>query len=90
VQCHSPLVEVLIAVLMLSMGFWAWRARWGKAAAQVQQNFANWFSYYRSREFVAKAALSYVTHDNTTARIGYATINNTNSARITGAPMAAI
>ncbi|MGH8501585.1 MAG: pilus assembly protein [Gammaproteobacteria bacterium] len=62
-------------------------AQWGKTAAQVKQNFANWFSYYRSREFVAKAALSHVIRDNTTARIGYATINNNNGARIRVASM---
>jgi Tfp pilus assembly protein PilV len=48
----------LIAVLMLSIGLLGMASSMGKTAAQVQQNFANWFSYYRSREFVAKAALS--------------------------------
>lgn len=53
----------------------------------MKQNFANWFAYYRSRELTAKAALSHVIRDNTTARIGYATINNNNNARIRVAPM---
>jgi type IV pilus assembly protein PilY1 len=44
--------------------------------AQEIQNFANWFSYYRKRDLIAKAALSTVMEPIETARIGYATINN--------------
>ncbi|UEX78906.1 pilus assembly protein [Spiribacter halobius] len=54
---------------------------------EIQQNFANWFSYYRSREFAAKAGLSRTIRDNTSARIGYATINNNSNNRIPVATM---
>ncbi|HHJ80728.1 MAG TPA: hypothetical protein ENJ65_03750, partial [Candidatus Tenderia electrophaga] len=55
--------------------------------AATQQNFANWFSYHRSREFVAKYALSKAIADITAARVGYGTINNNNNARIPVASM---
>lgn len=55
--------------------------------AATQQNFANWFTYYRKREFAGKAALSHVIENNTTARIGYATINNNASSQIQVASM---
>jgi type IV pilus assembly protein PilY1 len=51
------------------------------------QNFANWFTYYRKREVTAKAALSKVIENNTSARIGYATIHNNARNRIQVAPM---
>ncbi|MET0047834.1 MAG: hypothetical protein ABW066_08630, partial [Sedimenticola sp.] len=44
--------------------------------AQFQQNFANWFSYYRKREYVMKAAMGSVIEGVTSARIGFAGINN--------------
>ena len=47
-----------------------------------QKNFANWFSYHRSREFSAKYALSVAISEATRARIGYAAINHDNSIRI--------
>jgi type IV pilus assembly protein PilY1 len=40
------------------------------------QNFANWFSYYRSREFTAKAALGVVVANAENLRVGYAKLNN--------------
>lgn len=41
-----------------------------------QQNFANWFSYYRTREMAAKAGISAAFHQlDETPRVGYATIN---------------
>lgn len=50
-------------------------------AAQEMQNFANWFSYYRKRDLAAKANFGSVVASNTSARIGFATINdNDNSA----------
>ncbi|MBA1146520.1 hypothetical protein H0Z60_05555 [Ectothiorhodospiraceae bacterium WFHF3C12] len=61
--------------------------RYGSDAKQyatvedVQENFANWFGYYRSRELAAKAALSRVVRDATSARIGYGTINGSVSGR---------
>ena len=45
-------------------------------------NFANWFTYHRSREFSAKYALSLAIEKSSPARIGYATINNDNHIRI--------
>jgi type IV pilus assembly protein PilY1 len=48
---------------------------------EVQENFANWFGYYRSRELAAKAALSRVVRDATSARIGYGAINGSVSGR---------
>ena len=40
-----------------------------------QQNYANWYSYYRKREYVAKRALSQVISEST-SRVGLATINS--------------
>ena len=52
-----------------------------------QQNFANWFSYYRKRILTANAALSKSLEDATLARIGYATLHNNNSVNIPVASM---
>ncbi len=41
----------------------------------VVQNFANWFTYYRKREFVAKAIASHAVAGNSSSRIGFATTN---------------
>jgi type IV pilus assembly protein PilY1 len=49
---------------------------------QEIQNFANWFSYYRKRDLIAKAAFSNAIEPAETARIGYATINNNASNAI--------
>lgn len=40
------------------------------------QNFANWFTYYRSREFTAKAALGIVIANAENLRVGYAKLNS--------------
>jgi type IV pilus assembly protein PilY1 len=40
-----------------------------------QQNYANWWTYYRSREYVTKRALSEIITDSV-VRMGLATINN--------------
>ena len=53
----------------------------------TQQNFANWFSYYRKRDLTAKAAFSAAVKPAETARIGYATINNNANNRIRVASM---
>ncbi len=53
----------------------------------IQQNFANWFSYYRKRDLTAKAAFSAAVKPAETARIGYATINNNANNRIRVASM---
>ena len=44
--------------------------------AQEIQNFANWFSYYRKRDLAAKAAFSKAIEPISSARVGYATLNN--------------
>jgi len=46
--------------------------------AQEIQNFANWFSYYRKRDLVAKAAVSN-TITPSSARVGLGTLQNNNS-----------
>ncbi|MFK7814873.1 MAG: pilus assembly protein [Gammaproteobacteria bacterium] len=53
--------------------------------AATQQNFANWFGYYRKREYVAKAIASQAVGESSTARIGFATTNQNasqNSANV--------
>ena len=57
------------------------------ADAATQQNFANWFSYHRSREFVAKYALSKSVDNLVGTRVGYGTINNNDSVKKTVASM---
>ena len=55
--------------------------------AQEIQNFANWFSYYRKRDLAAKASFSKVIEPLTSARVGYATINDNASNGIRVASM---
>lgn len=52
-----------------------------KSVADLQQDFANWFSYYRSREYVAKRAVSEVIYDSQ-ARVGLSTLHNNNNVGI--------
>jgi len=47
--------------------------------AQEIQNFANWFQYYRSREYVAKAGLGKVIAEVQNIRVGYETISASTS-----------
>jgi len=42
------------------------------------QNFANWFTYYRTREYTAKAALGRALADTSNLRMGYAVLNDSN------------
>jgi type IV pilus assembly protein PilY1 len=49
--------------------------------AEEIQNFANWFSYYRSRDFTAKNATTAAIEDITGIRVGFATINEDSGAR---------
>jgi type IV pilus assembly protein PilY1 len=49
------------------------------ADAATQQNFANWFSYHRKREYVAKAAYGEVIAQARGVRMGLSTLNNNNS-----------
>lgn len=44
---------------------------------ELQENFQNWFNFYRSREFSVKGSLHAVLDDMITARIGYTTLNST-------------
>src|SRR5262249_18193008 len=46
--------------------------------AEEIQNFANWFTYYRSREYTAKAALGRTVSELTNIRIGYVVLNDSN------------
>ncbi|MCI0506023.1 MAG: PQQ-binding-like beta-propeller repeat protein [Gammaproteobacteria bacterium] len=48
--------------------------------AAQQKNYANWYSYYRKREYVAKRALSQIIKDSS-ARVGLGTLHNHNSVR---------
>lgn len=48
-------------------------------SADQQQNFANWFSYYRNRLMVAKAGISQAFYEQPAdIRVGYGAINLTN------------
>jgi type IV pilus assembly protein PilY1 len=49
------------------------------ADAATKQNFANWFSYYRSRELTAKGAFGQVVANITGARVGLVTLHNNNN-----------
>lgn len=44
--------------------------------AEEIQNFANWFTYYRKREYVAKAAYGRVIAGASNSRMGLATLHN--------------
>jgi type IV pilus assembly protein PilY1 len=46
---------------------------------QELQNFANWFQYHRTREYVTKAAMGGVIAEAQDLRVGYETISNTTS-----------
>ena len=47
-----------------------------RSYTQEIQNFANWFSYYRRREYAAKAAVSNVVNLMQGVQIGYLSIQN--------------
>ena len=44
---------------------------YGRTVAQIQQNVANWYQYYRRRSFVAKAAVAAVIDENPSFRYGW-------------------
>jgi len=52
-----------------------------KSVSDLQQDFANWFSYYRKRELVAKRAVSELIY-NSQARVGMSTLHNNNSVGV--------
>ncbi len=47
-----------------------------KDEPENQQNFANWFSYYRKREYVVKAVYGDVLANMSSVRIGLVTLHN--------------
>ena len=47
----------------------------GRSYDEERQNFANWFTYYRRREFVAKNALANVITSLSQVRVGIYGIN---------------
>jgi type IV pilus assembly protein PilY1 len=47
----------------------------GKEPYNTQENYANWYTYYRKRDYVAKKALGDLVFDSD-YRIGFATIND--------------
>jgi len=49
----------------------------GRSYIEERQNFANWFTYYRRREFVAKNALANVITSLSEVRVGIYGINQT-------------
>lgn len=51
------------------------------------RNFANWFTYYRKREFVAKAAYGQVIAGAGKSRMGIVTLHNNASVNTAIAPM---
>jgi type IV pilus assembly protein PilY1 len=55
--------------------------------AEEIQNFANWFSYYRSHDLALKNAASKSIAELTGVRIGFATINNNAANRLPVASM---
>jgi len=52
------------------------------SAGQELQNFANWYSYYRRRELTSKGAIANVLEEESSVRVGMATINNFSNTRI--------
>jgi len=51
-------------------------------SAALQTNYANWYSYYRKREYVAKAAYGSVVVDATESRMGMMTLNRNNNVHM--------
>jgi len=56
----------------------AWFTDTSEMSVTEQKNFANWFSYYRKREYVAKRALSSII-SSSTVRMGLRTLHNNSS-----------
>ncbi|HSH29210.1 MAG TPA: PilC/PilY family type IV pilus protein [Thiohalobacter sp.] len=55
--------------------------------AAEKQNYANWFSYYRKREYVAKSAFGSVIANQNSSRMGMASLHNNNSVNTAIASM---
>ena len=52
-----------------------------KLSVDEQKNFANWYSYYRQREYIAKRAVSQVVAEASNVRMGLATLHDHNSVK---------
>lgn len=52
------------------------------ADAATQQKFANWFTYYRKREYVAKAIASHTVTGRNSAYFDYATVNQNTTSEL--------
>ncbi len=48
---------------------------WGRTAAQIRTNVANWYEFHRRRSFVSKGAVDLVVNANPNFRFGYSQIN---------------
>lgn len=55
----------------------------GRTYAEEMQNFANWFQYYRSREFSAKAAIGSVINNSDSTRMGLDVFNDGHQEDVT-------
>lgn len=56
-------------------------------SAADQTNYANWYTYYRKREYVAKSAFGSVIANANSVRMGLATLHNNNSVNTAIASM---
>ncbi len=56
----------------------SWFTGWSDMSAEERQNYANWYSYYRKREYVAKRALTQIVYESI-ARMGFRSLHNNNS-----------
>jgi type IV pilus assembly protein PilY1 len=52
---------------------------YGNTVAQIQQNVANWYQYYRRRSLIAKGAISAVIDENPSFRYGLSVINHSDT-----------
>ncbi len=55
--------------------------KFSELSAAEKENFANWFAYFRTREFTTKAAVGYVVAQSS-ARMGLATLHRNNSVGV--------
>jgi len=58
-----------------------WLMKISDLSAEEKTNYANWYSYYRKRAWVAKRALSSIINDST-ARMGITTLWGTNTEKV--------
>jgi type IV pilus assembly protein PilY1 len=72
-ECPTPAV-------ITSCGAEAGCVQVNSLSAAQQTNYANWYSYYRKREYVMKRAMSSII-TRSTARAGMGTLHNNNTVR---------